>query len=509
MKVAFAYIDPSYRVMGPFHVGIGSLIASLRHGGHECQFFHLMGDVAEEEFVAFLKNSQPDVVAFSLTTNAFPHVASLAALTKRHSQALTICGGPHATLCPDEVIALDGIDIICIGEGEGAILDLCQRLEDGQDFSDIPNLWVKSNEGDRESGKSEKVEKICRNPLRPLIADLDELPFPDREVFPYADSFDLKFMKRGVFMASRGCPYNCAYCGSPAMKQLYGNNKYIRFRSVESLIEEVETVVRNFPQVEYNVFHDDLLPMKREWFADFTREYKSRIGLPFEMNCHPNLMDREIAKLAKSAGCSLIRFGIESGNEHIRRKVLKRPVSTRRIIDAFSFCDEVGLNTLSYNMVGLPFETRSQILDTIKLNARVQPKVAHVTVFFPLPGTKAHDLCEKEGLLTDKHTDSYYEESVLQQKSVSAEQVRALRNHFDFQLRLYSRCYKLPGVLGKTGEKIIDIGILTATTQPILRAWEKTSPKWAKRLNRSKKEKKDVGPLYIIKDGKVKVWGVD
>jgi radical SAM superfamily enzyme YgiQ (UPF0313 family) len=184
-------------------------------------------------------------------------------------------------------------------------------------------------------------------------------------------------------------------------------------------------------------------------------------------------------------------------------------VSTRRIIDSFSFCDEVGLNTLSYNMIGLPFETRSQILDTIKLNARVQPKVAHVSVFYPLPGTKAHDLCEQEGLLTDKHTDSYYEDSVLRQKSVSAEQVRALRNHFDFLLRLYSRCYKLPGVLGKTAEKMADIGILTATTQHILRAWEKSSLKWAKSMKRPKKEKRDVGPLYIIKDGKVKVWGVD
>jgi hypothetical protein len=115
----------------------------------------------------------------------------------------------------------------------------------------------------------------------------------------------------------------------------------------------------------------------------------------------------------------------------------------------------------------------------------------------------------QEGLLTDKHTDSYYEDSVLQQKSVSAEQVRALRNHFDFLLRLYSRCYKLPGVLGKTAEKITDIVILTATTQRILRSWEKASTKWAKRVKRSENKKKDAGPLYTIEDGKVKVWGMD
>ena len=304
-------------------------------------------------------------------------------------------------------------------------------------------------------------------------------------------------------MASRGCPYNCAYCGSPAMKRLYGDKRYIRFRSVESLLEEVETVVRNFPQVEYNVFHDDLLPMKKKWFADFTREYRSRIGLPFEMNCHPNLMDREIARMAKSAGCSLIRFGIESGSEHIRRKVLDRPVSNQRIIDAFSYCDEAGIQTLSYNMIGLPFETRHQFMDTIKLNARVRPKVTHVSTFYPYPGTKAYDICEREGFLTDKYTDTFYADSVLKQESVSAEQVRALRNRFEFLLRLYSRCYNLPGLLGRIAEKIFDLGILSATNQHILRALERTPRK------RTKKVKKDTGPLYILEDGKVKVWGVD
>ena len=489
MRVAFVYIDPSYRVMGPFHVGIGSLIAYLRRGGHECQFYHVLGNVDEGEYVDFLTGNRPDVVAFSIVTNTFPHLAPLARLTRGHSKALTICGGIHPTLSPEEVIALEDIDVVCLGEGEEALLEVCDNLGAGKDIAGIANLWVKQD------------GKVHRNPLRPLVDDLDTLPFPDREVFPYEKSFDVGFMGRSVYMASRGCPYNCNYCCNHAVKQLYGGNGYIRLRSVENLIEEVEIVTKNFPQVEYNVFHDDLLPLNKQWFEDFTREYSKRIKLPFEMNCQPNLMNRDIARMARSAGCSLMRFGVESGNEYVRREVLDRHVSTQRIIDAFSFCDEVGIKTLSYNMLGLPFETRAQILDTVKLNARVKPKVIHVSIFYPYRGTKLFETCKKEGLLTDKHTDSYFEDTVLEQKSISAEEVRAFRRLFEFLARLYSRCYELPGFLSKIAEKTVDLGILPVTNRRILRAWEKTPWHRATRA--------DAGPCYTLGEGKVRVWGQD
>ena len=117
MRIAFVYIDPSYQVMAPFHLGIASLIAYMRQRGHECQFFHLMGDVDEGEYIDFLKKNSPDVVALSATTNVFPHVAPLALTTKRHSGAFIICGGVHPTISPEESIAIEGVDAICLGEG--------------------------------------------------------------------------------------------------------------------------------------------------------------------------------------------------------------------------------------------------------------------------------------------------------------------------------------------------------------------------------------------------------
>ncbi len=489
MKVAFAYIDPSYEQMGPFHVGIASLIACLRQGGHDCCFIHLTGDVPDEQFAAFVEGECPGVVAFSLTTNAFPHAARLAKLARERSGALNVCGGVHATLCPEEVIAIRDIDAVCIGEGEGALLDLCNALDAGGDISNIPNLWVKG---------LEKGE-LYRNDLRPLIEDLDSLPFPDRSVFPFERSFDLGFMKRGVFMASRGCPYNCTYCCSPAVKRLYGGRKYIRFRSPANLIEEVERVTRDFPQAEYHVFHDDLLPMDKGWFADFTRLYSQRVKLPFEMNCHPGLMDRDIARMAREAGCSLIRFGIESGNEHIRRKVLERHIGDKGIIDAFACCDEAGIQTLSYNMIGLPYETRGQMLDTVRLNARVRPAVAHVSVFYPYPGTKAYDVCRDRGWLTDRHTDSYYEDSVLSQPSASPGQIRALRRRFDGLVRLYAGCGRMPPPLATICRRLLDLG-LALRLDGLLARMARVPQRGGE---------KGADAFYTIEGGAVKVWGAD
>ena len=487
MRVAFVHIDPAYRDMGPFHVGIASLIAYLRREGHQCHFFHLMGDVKEEAYVDFLKRNDPDVVAFSIMTNIFPHVAPLAELTRAHSRAFTMCGGVHATLSPEETIAIEAVDALCIGEGEDALLELCRGLERGEDISAIPNLWVKRDGA------------IHRNPVRPLIEDLDTLPFMDREVFPYEESFDLKFMRRGVFMASRGCPFSCTYCCSQAMKRLYGGNRYIRFRSVTHMIEEVEQVVKGFPQIEYTVFHDDLLPMKKQWFEEFTRAYRQRIGLPFEMNCHVNLMDRDIAVMAKEAGCSLMRFGLESGNDYIRRTVLGRRTSRERIVQSFDLCHEMGIKTLSYNMIGLPFETQPQVMDTVKLNAQVQPKVVHVSIFYPFPGTEAYDLCTREGFITDKHIDTYYEDSVLKQESISSEQLKALRHRFEPLVKLYGRLYRMPRVVGWPLERLVDLWVRVTTGR-----------RWLRLLRRRRTagdgHRPDAGPCYTLHQGDVNVW---
>jgi radical SAM superfamily enzyme YgiQ (UPF0313 family) len=151
-------------------------------------------------------------------------------------------------------------------------------------------------------------------------------------------------------------------------------------------------------------------------------------------------------------------------------------------------------------MIGLPHETRSYILDTIKLNAKVKPKAMHVSIFYPYPGTRAYEMCQKDGLLTDKYTDSFYEDSVLAQSSITPEQVRAMQERFELLVRTYSRCRNVPVPFDKLGEKLIDIGVLAATDQRVLRMKAKLSRKKAPDARVSG------GTCYVVHEGKVKVW---
>jgi len=150
--------------------------------------------------------------------------------------------------------------------------------------------------------------------------------------------------------------------------------------------------------------------------------------------------------------------------------------------------------------VGLPFEARRHVLDTIRLNARVKPAVVHVSTFYPYPGTKAYEICQREGLLSHRYTDSFYEDSVLQQPSISSRQLRSLRERFRPLVRLYSRCDTMPKPIGWILKKAIDLALRTNMDGRLLR-----------RLCGAHRgdTAKDADSVYVLENGRVKVWGKD
>jgi len=393
----FQYADGTFMPEGRIYLGVAYLSAVLKQAGHQTSLIHAVAPPGREELTERIREESPDLVGFSSTTHMFRHVSRWASWLREDYEITTICGGVHPTIAPLEVVNTPGIDIACIGEAEETMVELCDALEEGRDHTGIPGLWLKGG------------DETIRNPVRPLLTDLDSLPFPDRSIFD-PSLFCADQHPRGTLMASRGCPFNCSYCSNHAQKSVYPNPKdYVRMRSPENVVAEIEQMIAGDDRIQFVRFDDDILTMDREWLGRLSELYRSRVGMPFICNSRVNFMDREMAQALAGMGCTVVCMGIESGNPWLREKVLNRHMGNERIVEAFALCREAGMKTVSTNMVGLPLEDTSMVLDTIKLNARCHPDTIQVSTFIPYPGTELFKLCEAKGLIEGERVDSIFE----------------------------------------------------------------------------------------------------
>jgi anaerobic magnesium-protoporphyrin IX monomethyl ester cyclase len=448
VKVTLVYPDyaPSKTLAAPadygfYAEGVSSVAAVLEEAGHDVSLVHLIGRPERDDFEARLREIGPAVVGFSSRTTIWPEIRRLAGIAQEATDAPVVAGGVHATLAPEEVAASPEVDLAVVGEGEYPFLELCEALEAGRDYRDVPNLWV------REDGD------VRRNPTRPLIANLDELPLPAYDIYDKDILYDIA-IDTGPVMLSRGCPYMCTYCCNHQLKHAYADHKhYARFRSPARSIAYIENLLEYFPNVRYLNITDNILPLDREWFFSFIELYKERVALPFTCRYRHNLVRRDVLEALKEAGCYLVHFGLESGNEELRRTVINRQMSDAQIEEAHRLCRDVGLPTLTYNMVGLPHEDKAKFLDTVKMNARVRPNRIVLSVFYPYPHTALHDLCEREELLAPAF--DYESESYLVQEGFPEAQVRFCQAYFVPAIRYYQMLGGL-GVVGRALAAVSD-----------------------------------------------------
>ena len=311
MKVLFLtkyeYYEPN---------GIMSLSAILKQNGHECDLVDLS---LSKDYVQEIKSFAPDIIAYSVYTGRHSFYLQLNRELKRKFSFLAVFGGPHATFFP-EMVEEEGVDVLCRGEGEHAMVELANALSKGIDYSNIKNLWVK------------RAGKVQQNEVRPLIEDLDSLPFIDREIGQKYAHY--RKLRRRIVLTGRGCPYDCTYCFNHIYGELYkGKGKRIRRRSVENVMAEVKQVAAEFNPSRF-VFIDDIFIMEKQWCHDFCKRYKEEIGLPFMAYTRLNLVTEEVLRDLKDAGCDALLYAIESGNDYIRNKVLNRKMSEDQIYKA-------------------------------------------------------------------------------------------------------------------------------------------------------------------------------
>ncbi len=406
MKVALVNFVPSAKGKNyfAFNHGLAYLSSSIKQDGHTTALFSISKDNLEAE--ASLQNFSPHAIFVYLATNQYPLFLNHLTQVWHKLSIPVFVGGPHPTCCPEDVVSLPGVAGACIGEGEHSARMLLERVENGDTFDGIPNIWFKRD------------GEIVRNEIGYLIPDLDELPFPDREIFPYPRLLKTRAMDilGFEFFFSRGCKYQCSYCINPHLNKNKPRGARLRMRSVESVVKEIEEVTKRYDYRGVVGFQDDIFTLNISWLEEFAAIYRSRVGLPFWCNSHINNLNERIVRTLRHAGCFRVQIGIECGDESTRRHLLGKSISNARILDVTALLRKHHIKIVTYFMVGLPDETEDQIIQSINLCRDISPDWILVSSFCPYPGTSIYDTLVKQGRL-DPHfyremsSDTYYSPS--------------------------------------------------------------------------------------------------
>ncbi len=375
--------------------GIMTLSAVAKEKGHDV----LLAIGSDSHILEKAREFKPHVVGFSVLTGYQKRYLTLGKELKKlgHPTPLVLFGGPHANFFP-EIIMEDGVDIVCRGEGEGALLDILDIVDEGKnDFQGIKNLALKQD------------GKAVINPLRPLV-DVDTLPFPDRDIYKnYPTIHDSDMV---TFIASRGCPFDCSFCFNKDMVEMVkGLGSWVRFRSVNDMIREIEVVSRH-KEINFIDFHDDTFILKKSWLFEFLEAYSKKFSIPFACQIRADLLTLEMAEALKKAGCTRVSFGLESGDERLRNLLLKKQLSDDQIRETTSILNRVGIPFFTTNMMGLPGETLEETFKTLNFNIEIGATCAWISLFQPFPGTELADYCLKKGYLdkpisTDEPVDTH------------------------------------------------------------------------------------------------------
>ena len=344
-----------------------------------------------------IEKFKPDLIGFSVLSFNYLQASKMAEFIKENYNIIKIIfGGVHVTLMPEEVIENKDVDIVCIGEGEYVLKEI---LDKELDCKDVNGIWYK------------KDGKIIKNKDRKLTENLDKLPYPDWDDFELKKYFLINDNHLPI-MASRGCPYNCTYCSNHALKKkLIG--KYVRFRSVDNVIKEIELRIKQYYGIgmRYLFFYDDTFILNKDFVLEFCRKFKEKgfdKKIKWNINVRANLVDEEIIKNLKEASCYEVRMGIEAGNEDIRNNLYKRGMTEEQIYNSIKIIKKYGLHLRVQFIVGAPYDSIETMNESYKMARKINADYTLFPILMPLPATEIKEVCEKENLIEKKgFKDSY------------------------------------------------------------------------------------------------------
>jgi len=370
----------------------------------------------------------PNLIA--LSTVEPTHLKGLSLLSQvRDLDIPTLVGGVFSIFDPEYAIASPEIDMVCIGEGEFAIAELCKRMFKGISYDDVKDLWIKKADG-----------KVIKNEKSSELVDLDSLPALDFSVFEEKRIYrpmSGKMYKMAPIEFSRGCIYKCTYCSAPGFDATFADQgKWLRNKSISNIMDEMRYYIDEYGINYFYFVSETFLGMPKARFDDFCDGY-SKIGIPFWFNTRPETISTYKIKRLEDINCHRMSIGIECGNEEYRRNMLKRPVSNGKTISACNLVSDSSIELSVNNIIGMPDETREMIFDTIELNREISADSYSCLIFQPYRGTELFTYCvekgyyDKERLALDSTAAS-----PLNQTVITKEEIKRLEKTFPLYVKL-------------------------------------------------------------------------
>lgn len=325
---------------------------------------------------------KPDIVGISVMTAKYGSSTKVSILCKEFNPNVkVIWGGAHPTIQSNTVLQNDFVDFVIRGEGELPMVELCYALAKGDNkFSQIKNLSYK------------KDGEIVHTPLRDLISNLDELPLPAKDLSLYPELYSTANM--GDIITSRGCPFECAFCGA---QNIWGRK--VRFMSAEKTINEITDICKKYNTKEFWFWDDTFTVNRRRTLELCQKLIDERLNISWGCTTRVDVVDDELLERMKGAGCNMIEFGIESGSERIL-KLIKKNITLDQIMEAVRLVKRHKIDLKTFFMIGFPEETKEDIEQTKHLIKRLNARGVILSIFTPYPGSELYCRTVELGLLS-------------------------------------------------------------------------------------------------------------
>jgi len=370
--------------------GVSYIMSVLRQNNFQYDVIITDKNYNKKEIDKKIKEFRPKLICIYCLSSYFNHILGFCEYLKTiYSKILILLGGPHITLNPK--LDMDSpYDIINIGEGEYPVLELLRQLEQNKEPTRIKNLWIK------------KKRHIEKNTIRDYIQDIDKIPFPEREIW---QKYILNKNSEHVIFLGRGCPFNCNYCSNHKLKSI-SKSKYVRLRNPKYIIKEIMELLEKFKGINRICFEIETIGENKKFINLLSKELQGlnqRLTRKLEFGANlritENLDQEYLFNRLKKANFKYLKIGIESGSEKIRRAVISRNYSNKKITEVAKSARKYNLSIQVYVMIGLPYETKNDFKETIHLLKKIKPDIIFQNIFYPYTGTEIYDICKNNNLL--------------------------------------------------------------------------------------------------------------